>query len=71
MMRRIGGFLSDPGLHLLAIALVLIVLAIGSTGPQEPRESQTLVYCEKCRTSHHPEWTGSFTNHDRIAQSRP
>jgi hypothetical protein len=71
MMRRIGSFLSDPGLHLLTVAFVLIALAIGSNGPREPRETSTLVYCEKCRTSHYLVLTGSFPNPNKIAQSRP
>jgi hypothetical protein len=69
MMRRVWGFLCDPGLHLLVIAFFLVALAIGSTGPEEPRERPTLVYCEKCRSNHNLVLTGSF--HNRIAQSQP
>jgi hypothetical protein len=70
-MRRVWCFLSDPGLHLLAIATVLIALAIGSTGTQEPREESSLVFCQKCGVTHYLKSTGSSLNHTRIAQSRP
>jgi hypothetical protein len=70
-MRLIWSFLCDPGLHLLVIALALIALAIGSTGPQEPREVSALVACSKCRSYHSPDWLNSCPSHANLAQARP
>jgi hypothetical protein len=70
-MRVIWSFLCDPGLHLLAIALALIVLAIGSTGSQEPREVSALVACPRCRSYHSPDRLNSCPGHASLAQARP
>jgi hypothetical protein len=49
-MRSLWNSLGDPGLHLLAIALIVIYLAFsrGSSSAEE-RAVSPLPYCESCR----------------------
>jgi hypothetical protein len=70
-MRGVWNFLSDPSLHLLAIALVLIGLAIGSTGSKEPTEESPVVFCTRCHAYHYSELVASCRGNPRIAQARP
>jgi hypothetical protein len=48
-MRAIGNCLSDPSLHLLAIALLLVYLAFGGGSWSRDSSAETpLPYCQNC-----------------------
>lgn len=70
-MRRVWGFLSDPSLHLMVIALVLIVLTIGSPGSPESDRAPALAFCSKCGVKHYLEAGAPCKSHVRLAQVRP
>ena len=70
-MRRVWGFLSDPTLNLIAIALFLIVLAIGSSGSPPPSDHSSLAFCVKCRSNHYVDPSGRCPTRAWIAQTRP
>ena len=54
-MRAIRDNLSDPGLHLLVIALILVYLAFGSRSwTDDDMASPPLAYCQRCHAHYLP-----------------
>ena len=54
-MSIVRNCVSDPGLHVLAIVVLLIYLAQGASPTSEPGASSKLVVCASCRRHHYPE----------------
>lgn len=69
-MKKLGCCLGDPSLHLLAIALLLVYLAIGAPASGPAAESR-LVSCRKCRAVHFPEGSCTLASQPRISGLRP
>ncbi len=53
-MRSLWNYLGDPGLHLLAIALVLVYLAFGVSRSEDTVGEAPLPYCKACRFHYLP-----------------
>ena len=54
-MRSFWNSLSDPGLHMLAIALVLVYLAFGASRWDDAVGVAPLPYCKACRFHYLPD----------------
>ena len=70
-MRSVWNALSDPGLHVLAITMLLVFLALGRGAPGSPRASSRLVKCESCHLYHYQESSCRPAKAEEIAHARP
>jgi hypothetical protein len=71
-MRYVRNCLSDPSLHLLAIALILVYLALGDRSTlREGSGEEPLAFCPKCRVHHLPEKTCDCVLPRKVADASP